>query len=203
MTGGDRFDIDIEVGAGARLTVTTAAAEKIYRSLGPDTDDRRQTRRRSPAAHWRGCRRKRSSSIRRGCGARIDIDLARDAKLLLARSRRVRPFRHGRDRGPRSIFRPLARARRRPTGLCRDTALDGDIAQRLAQRAVAAGGVAVASVLKYPGNDDDAAAVRAMQDDFAGEVGVSAWNGLVVVRLVATRWRRAAPRSALPCSTAL
>src|SRR5271169_5758077 len=38
MTGGDRFDIDIKVGAGARLTVTTAAAEKIYRSLGPDTD---------------------------------------------------------------------------------------------------------------------------------------------------------------------
>ena len=26
------------VGAGARLTVTTAAAEKVYRSLGPDTE---------------------------------------------------------------------------------------------------------------------------------------------------------------------
>ena len=38
MTGGDRFDIDIDVGAGAQLIVTTAAAEKIYRSLGPDTE---------------------------------------------------------------------------------------------------------------------------------------------------------------------
>src|ERR1700690_2471803 len=38
MTGGDRFDVDIKVGTGARLSVTTAAAEKIYRSLGPDTD---------------------------------------------------------------------------------------------------------------------------------------------------------------------
>ena len=37
MTGGDRFDIDLDVGKGAALTVTTAAAEKIYRSLGPDT----------------------------------------------------------------------------------------------------------------------------------------------------------------------
>ena len=37
MTGGDHFDIDIAVEAGARLTVTTAAAEKVYRSLGPDT----------------------------------------------------------------------------------------------------------------------------------------------------------------------
>jgi urease accessory protein len=38
MTGGDRFDIDVAVGAGARLSMTTAAAEKIYRSLGPDTE---------------------------------------------------------------------------------------------------------------------------------------------------------------------
>src|ERR1700730_17083164 len=37
MAGGDRFAIDIEVGASAALTVTTAAAEKVYRSLGPDT----------------------------------------------------------------------------------------------------------------------------------------------------------------------
>ena len=37
MAGGDRFDLDIAVGSGAKLTITTAAAEKIYRSLGPDT----------------------------------------------------------------------------------------------------------------------------------------------------------------------
>ena len=54
------------------------------------------------------------------------------------------------------------------------------------QRAIASGGVAVASVIKYPGNDADAAAIRAMQDRFTGEVGISAWNGLVVARLVAT-----------------
>jgi len=30
-----------------------------------------------------------------------------------------------------------------------------------------------------------AVAVRAVQDHFAGEVGISAWNGLVVARLVA------------------
>ncbi len=44
MTGGDRFDLDIKVGAGADVTVTTAAAEKIYRSLGPDTRARPQSR---------------------------------------------------------------------------------------------------------------------------------------------------------------
>src|SRR5450432_247792 len=35
VAGGDCFDIDISTGEGARLTVTTAAAEKIYRSHGP------------------------------------------------------------------------------------------------------------------------------------------------------------------------
>src|SRR5437764_14276033 len=35
VAGGDRFDIDITAGEGARLTVTTAAAEKIYRAQGP------------------------------------------------------------------------------------------------------------------------------------------------------------------------
>src|ERR1041384_1177351 len=34
---GDRFALDIAAGAGTRLVVTTAAAEKIYRSLGPES----------------------------------------------------------------------------------------------------------------------------------------------------------------------
>jgi urease accessory protein len=32
IAGGDRFDIDIAAGEGSRLTVTTAAAEKVYRA---------------------------------------------------------------------------------------------------------------------------------------------------------------------------
>src|SRR3977135_4699436 len=34
IAGGDRFDIDIAVGEGSRLAVTTAAAGKIYRGPG-------------------------------------------------------------------------------------------------------------------------------------------------------------------------
>src|SRR6187455_278394 len=37
IAGGDRFALDIAAGQGTRLVVTTAAAEKIYRTLGPDS----------------------------------------------------------------------------------------------------------------------------------------------------------------------
>ena len=38
IAGGDRHDLDIAVGDGATLAVTTAAAEKVYRALGPPAE---------------------------------------------------------------------------------------------------------------------------------------------------------------------
>src|SRR5436309_13801788 len=35
IAGGDRLGVDITAGEGSRLIVTTAAAEKVYRSDGP------------------------------------------------------------------------------------------------------------------------------------------------------------------------
>jgi urease accessory protein len=185
MTGGDRFDIDIKVGAGARLTVTTAAAEKIYRSLGPDTDIGVKLDVGSGGAlAWlpQETIMFDQARLRRN----IDIELSRDANLLLAEAAVF-----GRSAMGEAVIQGYFFDRWR---LCAGGALvfaetlrlDGDISQRLAQRAIAGGGVAVASVIKYPGSDADAVAVRAMQDHFAGEVGISAWNGLVVARLVAT-----------------
>ena len=65
------------------------------------------------------------------------------------------------------------------------TRLDGAIAARLAEPAVANGGVAVATVLVLPADETVAAGLRALSGRFRGEVGVSAWNGLAVVRLCA------------------
>jgi urease accessory protein len=36
LAGGDRLRLQVSIGAGAGATLTTAAAEKVYRSLGPD-----------------------------------------------------------------------------------------------------------------------------------------------------------------------
>jgi urease accessory protein len=65
------------------------------------------------------------------------------------------------------------------------TRLDGEIAQRLSHRAVTNSNVAIASIIKFPGNETDVTAVRDLQAGFAGEVGISAWNGLAVARFVA------------------
>jgi urease accessory protein len=184
MTGGDSFALDIEVGADAGLTVTSAAAEKIYRSLGENT----------------------AISVRAVVGPRgsltwlpqetivfdqarlqrsIEIDLERDSRLIIAEAAifgraamgETVAFGHYHDRrrlrvGGRLVFAETTR-------------LDGSIAERLAERAIAAGGVAIASVIKIPGGDDDIARSRALEQSFAGEVGVSAWNGVAVARLVA------------------
>ncbi|HWP15174.1 MAG TPA: urease accessory protein UreD, partial [Xanthobacteraceae bacterium] len=63
--------------------------------------------------------------------------------------------------------------------------LDGAVAQRLGDPAVAKGGVAIATVLIVPGNDETVQAVRILQDQFIGEVGASTWNGIAAVRLCA------------------
>jgi urease accessory protein len=185
MTGGDRFEVDIKVGAGARLSITTAAAEKIYRSLGPDTNVGVKLDV-GPGGALAWLPQETIVFDQARLRRSIDIALARDAKLLLAEAAVF-----GRSAMGEAVVQGhfFDRWRLRVGGALVFTEtlyLDGDIARRLAQRAVAGGGVAVASVIKYPGNDADVVAIRAMQDQFAGEVGVSAWNGLVVTRLVAS-----------------
>jgi urease accessory protein len=184
MTGGDRFDIDVAVEANARLTVTTAAAEKVYRSLGPDTHiGVKLVVGPGAALAWLPQETILFDQVR--LRRSIDVAVAPGGRLLVAegtvfgRSAMGEIVTHGlfsdhwRVRcGGKLVFAESLR-------------LDGAIAQRLAERAVAAGGVAVASVLKLPGDETDVAVVRAMQPDFAGEVGVSTWNGLAVARLVA------------------
>lgn len=38
LAGGDRFSFDITAAAGTRLSVTSQAAERVYRTLGPDAE---------------------------------------------------------------------------------------------------------------------------------------------------------------------
>jgi urease accessory protein len=184
MAGGDRFAIDIDVDAGAQLTVTTAAAEKIYRSLGPDTDVVVKLAV-GPGGALKWLPQETILFDRIRLRRTTDVTLAGDARLLLAEAAVF-----GRSAMGEAVTEGLFLDRRRirvdgTLVLAECNRLDGEIAERLARRAVAKGGVGVASVIKWPGSETDAEAVRAVQDDFFGEVGVSAWNGLAAARLVA------------------
>jgi urease accessory protein len=184
MTGGDRFAVGIDVGAGARLTVTTAAAEKIYRSLGPNAEIAvRIAIARGGALAW--LPQETILFDRARLRRTIDIDLADGASLLVAEAIVFGRAAMGEIVDHGYLF---DRWRVRVDGVlvfAETIRLDGAIARQLAQTAIAKAGAAAASVLKIPGDDDMVAAVRAMQPSFVGEVGVSSWKGLVAARLVA------------------
>jgi urease accessory protein len=184
MTGGDRFDLDIKLGPGARLTVTTAAAEKIYRSLGPSSEITLKLDV-GPNGALAWLPQPTILFDRMRLRRTIDVTLARSASLLLAEATVFGRSAMGESIHDGNLF---DRRRVRINGalvFAETIGLDGDIAQCLAKRAVANEGVAIASVVKTPGGDECAAAVASIKDSFGGEVGISAWNGLAVARLVA------------------
>lgn len=182
MAGGDCFILDIDAGRKAKLLITSAAAEKVYRSLGPDTSATITLNVGAGAAlTW--LPRETILFDQARLSRRIDIDLADDASLLLAESIVFGRSAMG-ERVEKGRFIDRWRVRRGGRLIFAETTrLAGAIAERLAEPAVARGGIATAVVLLVPGSDAITAAVRA--SDFAGEVGVSSWNGIAVMRLSA------------------
>jgi urease accessory protein len=184
IAGGDRFDLDVAAGAGARLTVTSAAAEKIYRSLGPDAQVRIKLKAGEAASlAWLpqetilfdGARLDRA----------IDVDLAPDARLILAEALVLGRTGMGEAVAHGSIV-DRWRVRRGGALIYAETVrLDGAIAKKLGEAAVANGGAAIATVLVVPGDADVLDPLRALGPDLRGEVGTSAWNGIAVARLCA------------------
>ncbi len=184
MTGGDRFSIDLSVGEGASLIFGTAAAEKIYRSSGADADmDVRLTLEAHAKLAW--LPQETILFDRARLKRRIDIDLDGSASLIMAEA--VVFGRVAMDEAMvNGFFSDAWRIRRGGKLIYADTArLDGAIAEKMAARAVANGGIAIATVLIAPGGETALEQVRALSETFAGEVGISAWNGLAVARLCA------------------
>jgi len=184
MAGGDRFTLDMTVEPKARLVVTTAAAEKVYRTIEPAaTIDVRLAVGAGGSLCWlpQETILFDRSRLRRS----IEIDLAEDARLMLAEA--IVFGRTGMGETVDSVFLFDRWRLRRNGRLIHAEALrlDGGVAAKLGQSAVAKGGVAVATVLVVPGDDAIAEKVRALGDGFRGEGGVSAWNGFAIVRLCA------------------
>jgi urease accessory protein len=184
VAGGDRFDIDIAAGEGARLTLTTAAAEKVYRAAGPAAELNIALRAEA-GSHLSWLPQETILFDRARMSRRIDIDLAEGASLLLCeivvfgRSAMGETMRHGQfvdrwrmRRGGRLVFAETIR-------------LDGDIGEKLARPAIANGGVAIGTALIAPGDEALVERIREVQNSFGGEVGISCWNGFAMARFCA------------------
>jgi urease accessory protein len=182
MAGGDNFDIGVAAGADTQLLFGTAAAEKIYRSTGPAT--RVAVRLKAAAgATLRWLPQETILFDRMRLERRIDVDLDEGAALVLAEAVVFGRAAMGETIGQGEL---IDRWRVRIGGrlvLAESMRLGGAIAAKLSERAVAAGGGALATLLIVPGESRHVDAVRAL--DFSGEVGISAWNGIAVARLVA------------------
>ncbi|WOH51552.1 urease accessory protein UreD [Bradyrhizobium sp. sBnM-33] len=184
IAGGDRFDIDIGAGEGTRLTLTTAAAEKVYRAPGPAAQLNIALKAEA-GAHLAWLPQETILFDRARIIRRIDIDLAEDASLLLCeivvfgRAAMGETMRHGEfvdrwrlRRGGKLVFAETIR-------------LDGDIGAKLARPAVANGGVAIGTALIVPGDEAVVEHIREASETFGGEVGISCWNGFAMARFFA------------------
>jgi urease accessory protein len=184
IAGGDRFDIDIATGEGARLTLTTAAAEKVYRAPGP-VAELNIALKAEAGAHLAWLPQETILFDRARISRRIDLDLAESASLLLCeivvfgRAAMGERMLHGEfvdrwrlRRGGKLVFAETIR-------------LDGEIGEKLARPAVANGGVAIGTALIVPGDDAVVERIREAADTLSGEVGISTWNGFAMARFCA------------------
>jgi urease accessory protein len=183
MAGGDRIDLEIVVHEGANLTVTTVAAEKVYRSLGTAAVVRVRLKV-GAGARLAWLPQETILFDRARMDRRIEVELAETAQLLL-----VEAVVFGRagmgEHLSEGSFRDRWRIRRGGRlVLAEAVRLEGPIAGKLAAPAIARGGRAVATAIAVPGDESRVERVRSIAT-FCGEVGVSSWNGLVAARLVA------------------
>ncbi|WP_448206249.1 urease accessory protein UreD [Azospirillum sp. sgz302134] len=185
MVGGDRLDISLSAGAGAKALVTTQAAEKVYRSTGADC--RIDTRVSVLAGGWLEWMPQEAIVFEGSRLRRLTrLELEGDARLIA---------------GEMLVFGRAAFGETVSYGLVRDAwevvrdgrlvwsdalHLDGDIAKSLAHPACFAGAGACATLLHAsPDAGAYLASLREAAEGLAGvRVGATAFDGLLVVRIL-------------------
>jgi urease accessory protein len=185
VTGGDRFDVRATARQGARLSLTTQACEKVYRSDGAPARVTTKLKLESCASlHWLpqetilfdGSHLTRS----------LAIDMAEDAQLVACEAILL---------GRRAMGERLTTAKLRDSWRIRrggrlifaeETRVAGDWPRQNAQAALGAGAAAFATLV-IAGADSSALLerIRAMLDHPGFEAGASAFEGMVVVRMIA------------------
>ena len=184
VAGGDRFDIDITAAEGARVTLTTAAAEKIYRATDRPAELAISLKL-AAGAQLAWLPQETILFDRAKVSRRIDIDVADGASLLLCEMVVFGRTAMG-ERMQQGSFVDRWRVRLGGRLVYAETVrLDGDIGEKLSQPAIGKGTAAIATALIVPGDQALVERIREVAEKFGGEVGISAWNGFAMARFCA------------------
>jgi urease accessory protein len=184
IAGGDRFDIEIATGEGSRLTVTSAAAEKIYRASGPAAHLDIALKL-AAGSHLAWLPQETILFDRARLSRRIDIVIADSASLLLGEIVVFGRAAMG-ERMLRGQFVDRWQMRRGGKLVFAETVrLEGDIGEKLAQPAIAKSACAIGTALIVPGDEALVERIREISGAFGSEVGISAWNGFAMARFCA------------------
>jgi urease accessory protein len=184
IAGGDRFDIAIAAQEGARLTLTTAAAEKVYRA-NAQAAELNIALKVADGAHLSWLPQETILFDRAKMSRHIDIDLAEGASLLLCEIAVFGRAAMG-ERMEQGAFVDRWRLRRGGRLVFAETVrLGGDIGAKLKRPAIAKGGVAIGTALIVPGDEALVERVREIASSFGGEAAISAWNGFAMARFCA------------------
>jgi len=179
---GDRFSITADTAAGAHLTVSTPAAEKVYRSDGPLAEIAvRLSVQDGGLLEW--LPQETILFDRARLKRRYEVDVAPDATFLSFEALMLGRLAHGDAMGEGHI-EDHWRIRRGGALVFADAfRLEGPIGTLLERPAVSAGARAMATLL-YIAPDAEARLeeVRALLESVPSEAGASAWNGILAVR---------------------
>ena len=184
MAGGDRMTVDVVARAGADAVLTTQAAEKIYRSDGPDTEvavslalepQSRVVWLPQEQILFDGARLRRT----------LDVALAADASLVLLESvvfGRVAMGERIESGGLRDRWRIRRDGR---LVFAEDVRLEGAVAEILARPAVANDARALATFLHVAPNAEGLAErARHLLATASSECGVTAFDGMILARFL-------------------
>jgi urease accessory protein len=187
VAAGDRLDISVTVEPGARVTLASQAAERFYRALpgaAPATVRTSLTVAEGAAMEW--LPQETIIFDRAAVDRRLDIALEAGASFL-----GVESLVFGRKAMGETVrnvrLRDLIRIRRGGRLLLHDAIrLDGEAEDILSRRATGQGARAVATLLLVaPEAEALSAALREVLSAHPVEAGVSAWDGLLLSRIVA------------------
>jgi urease accessory protein len=185
LLGGDTFAIAVQAGEDTALSLTTQSAEKVYRAIHEPS---RVSIALGLAARSRLDWMPQECILFDGAALRrqITAEMAEDSTLLIAES-----VTFGRLAMGEVMASGLLRDRWRISRAGRlvfadDVALEGAMADKLDHPAIGAGARAAATLLLIaPDAEARLDSVRALPPEEGVDSGASAWNGLLLVRMMA------------------